>query len=59
MTQVKDALNALEGLTETARVDVMRPLEVLNPAFNAVYATLFSWKSRHAQARAVTGDQRV
>ena len=29
MIQVRDALSALEGLTETARLDVMRPLEVL------------------------------
>lgn len=30
MLQVRDALSALEGLTETARLDVMRPLEVLS-----------------------------
>ena len=31
LLQVRDALKALEGSTETARLDVMRPLEVTHP----------------------------
>ena len=51
LLQVRDALKALEGLTETARLDVMQPLEVTHPC-SEPHSNRGSFNSREQDAYA-------